>query len=166
MKKLLSFIFLLLFLYLNTFSLENEPSWIVFEKAKLAYKNGDLGQALRLFTIVNEKEGNNPEANFWIAKIFKAEGEYDLAEKQFLKAYNNKKQLYVKSEAIEILYELKDLYFTKKNYKKYESTLIDIIKTETKSNENLDKNILKTFNKKGLDQLIILYRINDYSIRH
>jgi tetratricopeptide (TPR) repeat protein len=100
--------FLLLFLTLlpaALFSQEGEiqelPSWIVLEKGKRAYRQGELGLALYYFQETLKKQDLTADALTWIGKIHEAEGEYLLAEDAYKRAIEHERFFYVWEERFE-----------------------------------------------------------------
>jgi hypothetical protein len=66
-----------------------------------------------------------PEAEFYIARVYRAEGETRLAELQYRRAYAMRDSLEVPDDASVYLLELATLYETARNWKAYEGCLVD-----------------------------------------
>ncbi len=67
-----------------------------------------------------------PEAEYWVGKVYLAEGELRLAELQIQHAYALNASLVIPQERFDMLYDLASLYSVSRNYKAYESVLLDI----------------------------------------
>ncbi|MEW5815826.1 MAG: hypothetical protein AB1798_10595 [Spirochaetota bacterium] len=141
------------------------PPWILLEKGKKAYHDREFGTAIRYFRTAIQKEGEFPEAEMWVGAVFEEEGEYILAEKQYLKALEIKKLLYIPEDEYTILYKLTEIYRNSNQYKKMEDTLISLLsKDEIVSGDayaSLRLAYVRTLKEKGLNKLVELYRHNN-----
>ncbi len=111
-----------------------------------------------------------PEAYFYIGKIYKLEGEYLLAEKNFNSALSQIKSLQIEDTLFEIYYELIDLYskWDKPNeFLKSTNVLLEFDPLfYDKKVSSVGKNMSKVFLDKSLFKAIELYRLtNDKFIK-
>ncbi len=138
----------------------NIPVWLLYEYGRQAYELGEYGLASRVFREAIDRAGIAPEAEIWLARIFENEGEYNLAEKQYLKALEYKNDLYVIEEEIDLLYSLAEIYRKTDQYGKYEKTLISVIEndSEIRINMNLQYSMIDVLKKRGIDKMFELYR--------
>jgi tetratricopeptide (TPR) repeat protein len=147
----------------------NNPSWILFEQGQRAYREGDFGGALRLFQQAAEKEAVYPEAEFWIGIVYEKEGQPELAERQYKKALEMSRALYVPEDRYTILYRLSDIYKTTGRFKDYEDTLLMILDLEMTADPGRIRNEhawCSTMTEQGFDKLLYLYRLKlTYSYR-
>lgn len=110
-----------------------------------------------------------PEADFLLAKIYRLEGEFTLAQTSYLTAWENSDKLDIPMVKYDILYELASLYKTQKNFDDYEKTLLLIVADDSNFYvngkispflESVIQNIKKGTN---LDKLFLLYRSDSYN---
>ena len=87
------------------------PPWLILEYGRKAFGEMELGVAFRYAREAIEKQGMfYPEAEILIGDVFRAEGNTDLARRQYEKALENARQLYVLNEKYKILYKLADIH--------------------------------------------------------
>ncbi|MGP1586961.1 MAG: hypothetical protein ACTTHG_01310 [Treponemataceae bacterium] len=116
-----------------------------------------------------KRYGIYPEADFLQAKIFRLEGESELAEKYYLTAFENSSQLDIPMVKYDILYELASLYKIKKNFEDYEKTLLLIVSDDNNFYLNGEvspflQSVLKNIKiGMSLDKLFLLYRSDSYN---
>ena len=135
------------------------PTWFIMERGKQAFSLGEYGLASRVFREVLNRERTYPDAEVWLAYIYEQEGEYLLAEKQYLKALENKSELYVLEDEITVLYRLSEIYRKTDQYGLYEKTLLDIIAHDDSGDLlNLQYSMLDTLKDSGVDKMFELYR--------
>lgn len=82
--------------------------------------------ALQLVAYISGREAY-PEADWLIGKIYKFEGEYSLAEKYLLSAWNHASLLDVPDEQYDILYSLAEIAYDTEDYDNYEADLLLIV---------------------------------------
>lgn len=140
----------------------NEPTWLLMERGKQAYNLGEYGLASRIFREILDREGIYPDAHIWLAYIFEQEGEYTLAEKQYLYALNEKSNLYILEDEITVLYRLAEIYRKTNQYGQYEKTLLSIISADNQSDMlNLQYSMLDSLIDYSFDKMFELYRYED-----
>lgn len=112
-----------------------------------------------------------PEADYYIGKIYRLEGETLLALQYYEKALSHKDVLNVKEQEYDILYDIANIYKLLEDYSKYETYLLKILEKDSRF---LDKNvfvnsILKTIKQnkpETVAKLFNLYRNdNIFSIK-
>jgi tetratricopeptide (TPR) repeat protein len=103
-----------------------------------------------------------PEAEYWIARVFIAEGEYEIAQKQLQKAISYSESLDVPEFVFEIRYLLADIHQTKKNLSAMERVYGDIIAQDglysKKTGVSLRQAMERSLKKDGIDKFLTLYR--------
>jgi hypothetical protein len=105
-----------------------------------------------------------PEAEFWIGKIYLAEGESRLAELQMLKAYEMRDSFDVPEDRYELIESLAELYRERGDGKDYEQRLREIAdasKLFTEKNEYYRNAMERTLAGKGIDTFMTLYRVDE-----
>lgn len=140
-----------------------EPPWILLERAKSAYESRDLTQAMEMLLDAVEQENDYPEAEFWLGRVYEAQGQSVLAEEQYRRALNISLYLRVPEDAILYQYALAELIIQRDSERRLEAETIlnRIINDETPPGEAeiaLDHKYIDLVSSQGLDELIYLYR--------
>lgn len=109
-----------------------------------------------------------PEADFLIGQIYCLEGEYEIAEKYFTKAYQNANVLDVAEEKYDILYHLANISTLQKNYDKYEQNLLLILAQDNAfKNDTLINAMVNTISgtkPDTMEKFFTLYRAENYRL--
>ncbi len=142
------------------------PSWLILEYGRKAYEEREYGVALRYAREALEKQnGYYPEAEILIGDVFDAEGNKDLAIRQYEKALDMSKQLYVLNEKYEIFYKLGNIYFDRDSTA-YEKTLQTILEDDEMYKRavrtDLGMKMISMLMEEGLNKLLVLYRLQSY----
>jgi tetratricopeptide (TPR) repeat protein len=77
---------------------EDVPSWILMERGKAAFAEGELGQALFYFQETLRKKDLIGEGYTWTGRVYEAEGEYHLAEQAYRNAISEERSFYIWEE--------------------------------------------------------------------
>ncbi len=147
--------------------INTDPGWLIYEKGKQLFDSGDFGESLFYFRQARERFGDIPEVEYWIGRVFEAEGEYSLAELQYELALDRAEFLEVRDDVYDVHYRLASLFFTQKRFSLYVSELRSIMDRDSETRRMsgdlyLDGRLLsKTLAEKGIDKLMELYRIDD-----
>ena len=143
---------------------EQEADWLVLERGKVAFQQGEFGDALVIFRSVLGKNQIQPEAHYWIGRIFEEEGELDLAEKEFNLALDFRKQLYVLEDEIRIRERLARLYKLRQDYPRFETELMTILRMDkeygTPESDTMQTAMTRVLERQGLNQVFTLYRLD------
>jgi len=141
----------------------NDPLWLLTERGKQAYALGEYGLASRVFREIINRETVSPDAHMWLGFIFEQEGEYVLAEKQYIKALEEKNQLYIIEDEFTILYKLAGIYEKTDQYGKYEQILTSIIEKDENYRDGfkLQYAMVDVLKQRGADKLFELYRYDE-----
>ncbi|MDC7221653.1 MAG: hypothetical protein PQJ59_17100 [Spirochaetales bacterium] len=169
-KTALIFFILLLcqvFLFAEDLSEDEKdmPVWVLMEKGKASFREGDFATALTYFTYSRNKGAVLPEAEYWMGRVYEEEGELTLAVFQYEKALDQARYLYISDEKTEIFYRLAQAYLKSQEPAKYESLLLRLVNEEVeRSRVVVEREHLyaSTLKEKGLDELLYLYRL-DYN---
>ena len=105
-----------------------------------------------------------PEAEFWIGKIYLAEGETRLAELQMLHAYDMNGSLELGDDRFALLEALAGIYKTRGDLKDYELRLREIADASDlfAGKDAYYRNAMeRTLAAQGFDKFITLYRVHD-----
>jgi tetratricopeptide (TPR) repeat protein len=144
------------------------PDWLVIEKGKQLFDSGDYGESLFYFRQARERYPNVPEVEYWIGRVFEAEGEYSLAELQYKLALERAEYFEIRDDVYEVHYRLADIYLIEKHLSSYVAHLESILNRDVEARRSagdlrLDGRLLsRTLAQKGLDKLFELYRLPDY----
>ncbi len=105
---------------------------------------------------------NFPEAEYWIGKVFRMEGEYSVAIDQFRKALNHSLLLDIPGEELNIRYALADAYAMSSQYKAMEATLLAICADDQlwsgDEHQFTRESMGKLLVSEGVDRFVQLYR--------
>ncbi len=139
------------------------PTWLIFEKGVLEMDRGEYGNALHLFLQAQEHKRIYPEVEIAIGDIYKVQGEIILAEKQYLKAYDQRGAFEVPDDKYTALYRLVRLHKEQQDYVKWEKILHDVLREDQDYYrdrfERLYDTFLKVYLDSGIDRLLVLYRL-------
>ncbi len=141
--------------------IDDMESWLLFEKGVFSYDGRRYGESLNFFNKLIERHGVYPEAEYWIGRVFEQEGEYILAEKQYLKALEAEKTLHIPDEKYEIQYRLANLYKNLENYDSYKQILNSIAMDELEVNQLAlanETSAINTLKRHGIDRMLLLFR--------
>lgn len=143
----------------STFDTEH-PSWIVLEKGKRAFREGELGLALYFFRETLNKQDLTAEAHTWIGRIHEAEGEYQLAEDAYRRAIAEKQFFYVWEERYEPMRLLASVLAKSGDTEDALVAYQDLIDLAVQEESELFQPsfLLDQFLEKGYDTFFELYR--------
>jgi tetratricopeptide (TPR) repeat protein len=105
-----------------------------------------------------------PEAEYWVGKIYLAEGELRLAELQFRRAYDMRAAFEIPEDSFTVLYALVDVYRAREDWRAYEDCLSRIAASNplfTDENRFLREAMERTLSQDGMDKFMLLYRVKD-----
>jgi len=157
------FLFLVLSLAaVSGFGLEY-PAWILLEKGKTSFAQRKLSEALDYLLDAVELQQEYPEAEFWLGRVYEAQGQIVLAEEQYRRAIELAIYLRVPQELILIRYRLARLLLNQgqKRALEAESILYGIADNEGASSRPsilLEHQYINRLTEKGIDELVFLYR--------
>jgi len=137
------------------------PGWLLFEQGKAWADQGEYGRALQSFKDAILDAGVMPEADAAIADIYRTEGEFQLAERHYTRAYNMRNALVVPSEKYAILLRWAGLYEDQELYSQMEAKLLLVVADDRWSKgEQLAIQVERNYVDKGLDHVLALYRFD------
>ncbi len=144
-------------------ALTETPTWLLFEKGVLEMDRGEYGNALRLFLQAQEMKRIYPEVEIAIGDIYKMQGEIKIAEKQYLKAFEQKKAFDISDDKYTALYRLARLYKEQQENEKWREILEKVLEEDQNyfrdRFQRLHDAFLKVFLDRGIDRLLVLYRL-------
>jgi tetratricopeptide (TPR) repeat protein len=138
------------------------PEWFYYQKSLEAFRGGEFGECMRLLKNLGDAYGESAESLHLRARVYEQEGELDLAEKYYY-ASLEKGGFDVPDEAYAVRYRLAAMYERRKNYKKYEDTLLEILSGHAMYAQaryaRLRDSYVSTLLARGFDSLALLYRV-------
>ncbi len=105
-----------------------------------------------------------PESDYWIGKIYLAEGETRLAEMQFRQAYDEREAFDSPDQVYVLLESLARLYRDQGKMNEYESSLLSITGEAVlfaKKSDYLRLAMERTLSTRGIDTFLSLYRLDE-----
>jgi tetratricopeptide (TPR) repeat protein len=139
------------------------PEWFYYQQCLESFRKGDFGGSMKHLKDLTDAYGESAESQHLLGRIYEQEGELDLAEKYYLRALERSGSLKVPDEKYEIRYRLANMYYQRKNYKKFEDTLEQILSDQSLYTEaryeRIRTSYVSTLMSRGLDSLALMYRI-------
>jgi tetratricopeptide (TPR) repeat protein len=139
--------------------------WLLYEQGNTAASQKEYGKALQLYKTAIEGAGIFPEAEAAIGDVYMEEGEVELAQRQYEKAYNLRKSFYVVDDQYAILYKLANLFELQQLYNQMEDNLTRIVNDDRRFQETPEQRLRtqleKNYIEKGLDRVLTLYNFED-----
>jgi tetratricopeptide (TPR) repeat protein len=110
-----------------------------------------------------------PEAEYWIGETYRAEGELNIALRQYRKAYEQRARLETPGFETEILYKIVDIHRVRQEYNEMEARLLDLLGQDTlwgQSGDSFVRNAMtRTMEdpneKDRINRFLTLYRYNN-----
>ncbi len=140
-----------------------EPAWVLLENGKTSFEERNLTEALDLLLDAVELVPEYPEAEYWLGRVYGAQGQPVLAEEQYRRAINLSIYLRVPEDNIYYRYSLADLLLGQGQDRALEAeALLHGIADEEGASDastlGLEHQYMKLITEKGLDELAYLYR--------
>ncbi|MBN2441443.1 MAG: hypothetical protein JXJ04_08850 [Spirochaetales bacterium] len=162
-KKSLIFLLIVLFISFFTFAeSQDDPLWVIVEKGKAELRKKEYGNALTYFKAAIMQKEEYPEVYVLIGDIYRI-SDNPLAMHYYRQAYDLRHFFEIPRDTYTVLYKLAFLYKAERNYREYESMLKTALaedKTYLKEFFTpLKDDYFRIFTSKGLDRLLVLYRI-------
>ena len=141
--------------------------WLLYEQGNAAASQREFGQAMRLYKEAVVGAGIFPEAEAAIGDVYLEEGEATLAQRQYEKAYDERKSLYIPEQQYDILHKLANLFEMQQSYKLMEDRLSQIVADDKRfqdtATQHMRTQVERNFLDKGLDRVLVLYDFTDQS---
>jgi len=159
----LVFLFLVLSLVAFSGSGSEHPAWLLLEKGKSSFAQKELSEALDYLLDAVEIQQEYPEAEFWLGRVYEAQGQIVLAEEQYRRAIELAIYLRVPQELILFRYRLARLLLNQGQERllEAESILYGIANNEGASSRSsilLEHQYIERLTGHGIDELLFLYR--------
>ncbi|TVQ38383.1 MAG: hypothetical protein EA384_09195 [Spirochaetaceae bacterium] len=141
------------------------PPWVLYEQGMQLLEQGRFGEALRRFRAAARQRAPFPEAEVGIGRVLQAEGSFDLAVRQYRTALEQSYAFEVPQTAYLVRYLIADVHRLRGDSRAYEQKLLEIAGQEAAfSDPGLEDRraaYLDVLRNRGLDRLMVLYRIDD-----
>lgn len=146
------------------------PVWVYLKLGEKAYRDRELGDALRYFRLALGSGTDVPEALVGIGMVYQEEGELALAERQYREAISRREAFRVPDEYFQAQYRLAEVYRIQRRSRDYEETLRAIVSEDAyhtvPEQRALAAAMAAAVRSKDLDKLLELYRSGlDFSSR-
>ncbi len=142
-----------------------QPYWVLLEQANAWLGKHEYGQALQAYKDALAAAGVLPEAEVAIGDIYRTEGEFALAEREYQKAYNQRNAFGVPDAKYDVLYKLAGLYEDEEQYRPMEDVLGQIVSDDPHFDPSaasiVRTQIERNYFDKGLDHVLMLYRFDN-----
>ena len=138
------------------------PGWVLYEEGLSLYDQGKLDQALEYFSLSAGAGDLTPEAAYHIGRIYEEEGDYLLAEKQYEKALEDSRFLYIPEQKWQIRYSLAEVYLNRKEFDRYEQLLLSVFDEEMIRDEETIRRehaYVQMLKESGMDKFLLLFRM-------
>lgn len=147
---------------------EDYESLEIINRYKKYYGFDRFDSSMKKLLAFIENHEDFPEADYLSGKIYQLEGEYDVAEGLYIKAYSRADILDVKDEKYDILYSLSEIAYIKKDNKKYEEYLVLIVSNDANyKNQSFVSSIKRTIKSKrgnSVEKFFKMYRADNYKL--
>lgn len=157
--------FLLLILFFAAVSIfgAEYPAWILLEKGRSSLAQKNLPEALDYLLDAVELQREYPEAEFWLGRVYEAQGQIILAEEQYRRAIELAIYLRVPQDLTLIQYRLARLLLNQGQERalEAESILYGIANSGGASSRSgilLEHQYIARLTEGGIDELVFLYR--------
>ncbi|MFO7780529.1 MAG: hypothetical protein R6W94_02785 [Spirochaetia bacterium] len=102
---------------------DGEPAWVTYRRGVHALDSRNFGEALRNFRDALAVRRPFPEAEAGIGRVFEAEGNPELARRQYDRALELSDHFYVSEEEYAVRYRLADLHRNSESWMEYQREL-------------------------------------------
>lgn len=140
----------------------------VINHYKKYYTLEAFGNSMKRLISFIQSQSPYPEADYLSGRVYQLEGEYDVAQKLYLKAYENADILDIPDQKFDILYSLSEIAFIKKDYKRYEEYLLLIVSFDpsykNKSFVASIKRIIRSKKGDNVEKFFKMYRSSNYKL--
>ncbi|TVR31875.1 MAG: hypothetical protein EA404_08955 [Spirochaetaceae bacterium] len=141
------------------------PPWVLYEQGMQLFEQGRYGEALRRFRAAAAERAPFPEAEIGIGRVFQAEGSLELALRQYETALEQAFAFEVRETEQLVRYRIADVHRLRGDDRAYVDQLTQLAnQQEAFSDEALAERraaYLNVLRSRGLDRLMVLYRIDD-----
>lgn len=141
-----------------------EPGWVTFLRAEREFRDRNLGRALQLYGEALQAQPVFPEAELGIARVYRAEGAVDLAERFYRQAIDRADALDVPESEYAIRLELAELLTDLGRSDEARVELEAIVARDAifaQRNPAWQRSAMRELLRdRGLDRVLVLYRVD------
>jgi len=144
-----------------------QPLWLQMDRGVALFDEGRLGDALKIFRDVVQRDSSFGNAHMWIGHILAAEGEYEAAVKKYEDALRPGCSFFPGSERVEAYYSLAEISLILGDLdgsRTYLDKVLDLGREEQLPPSRRSAMIRK-FIEEGPDKTLELYRLKDKAVR-
>jgi tetratricopeptide (TPR) repeat protein len=109
-----------------------------------------------------------PDAEYWIGEVYRVEGEYGIAIKQYERALEQRTLLETPGFDLEILYKIADIHRLRQEYVAMEERLLEILSRDSLWQEDTSSFIrtamMRTLENEGVGRFLTLYRYSNQDV--
>ncbi|TVR01844.1 MAG: hypothetical protein EA403_09995 [Spirochaetaceae bacterium] len=142
-----------------------DAPWMRYEQGVIAFGEGRLGEALRHFRAAATARSPFPEADFWIGRVFQAEGSLDLALRHYEQALLESAHLDPPETQVLIRYQIAEVRRLRGEVGEFERILSEIAREEEEPRDvaitGRPQAHLRVLQNQGIDRLMVLYRLQE-----
>ena len=140
-----------------------DPPWVLLERGKVAFEERDLTTALDRLLEAVEADNAYPEAEYWLGRVYEAQGQAILAEEQYRRAIDLSIYLRVPDDVIEYRYSLALLLLGRGSPRQLEAeamlhALADEEGASRPATISMEHQYMEILTGTGPDELLYLYR--------
>jgi len=161
--RLLLFPLFLLMFPISTVLSAQEPPWILLERGRSEFEKRHITESLDYLLQAVESNPDYPEAEYWLGRIYEAQGQAVLAEEQYRRALDLSLYLRVPQDRIVYEYTLADLLLNQGPDRKAEALsllygIADSDGASTSAAVSREHSYMELITEEGIDELFFLYR--------
>ncbi len=142
---------------------QDEPAWLLVERAELSIERGELGNAIRLLRRSIDRDSQNPLAHLLLGQAYAATGvpgDLTIALDYLDRALELRSRFLAPGRALLVRYEKAAIYWTQRDLARYEAELRAILAESPIPDEILvPPNMVRGFADEGIDGMLVLYRV-------
>ncbi len=140
---------------------QEPPAWVSLGKGMEAYRNNELGEAMRHFQTARKSRSVFPEADYAIGLVYDAELNFALATRYYTAAINTARDIDIQEEIYPMYYKLARIQWLLRDNVSFERNLNAVIEDDelfSSTDDWFRRNATLTFMNNGVDNLLFLYR--------
>jgi tetratricopeptide (TPR) repeat protein len=142
---------------------DDEPAWLLVERAEVHLEQGELGSAIRLLRRSIERDSQNPLAHYLLGQAYAATnvpGDLRIALDHLDRALALRSRFLAPGRALLVRYEKASIYSTQRDFAQYEAELRSILAESPVPEELLvPPDMLDAFHAEGINGMLVLYRV-------
>ncbi len=138
---------------------QDEPAWVLVERAERQIRAGQFGAAIRELRRSLALQPQNAEALFAMGRAYAAVADYSIALDYLSQALEHRDSFSAPELALSVHYERAGIYYTRRELARYRDELLMILEQSEPEESFLPERITPVFRREGLDRVLVLYRV-------